>query len=168
MAQENIFDAFQYFRHLGETNKLAASEGFKVGFCAGINGLEDLVANYQTADKMILIDDTTDERTFSNGSGYFRTDVYTIFIVAAYRIDDMKDREAKLSLCRRLFRQFHSRLMHDQESMEYGDALEYLRLDNIRSAELGNYFMQGVTGLHFMISNEEPVDIEYNADEWTE
>lgn len=168
MAQENIFDAFKYFEKLGKTNRLAIKEGFTVGFCSGPQGLEDALSQFQTSNKMILIDDTTDQRTFSNKVGFFRTDVYTIFIVASYQYDDMKDRENKLNLCRRLFRQFQSKMIYDQDNRAYGDMLEFLKLDNIRSMEVANYFLNGVTGLQFVIANEEPIDVAYNSEEWTE
>lgn len=168
MAQENIFDAFKYFEKLGKTNRLAIKEGFTTGFCSGPQGLEDALSQFQTSDKMILIDDTTDQRTFSNKVGFFRTDVYTIFIVASYQYDDMKDRENKLNLCRRLFRQFQSKMIYDQDNRVYGDMLEFLKLDNIRSMEVANYFLNGVTGLQFVIANEEPIDVAYNSEEWTE
>lgn len=28
--------------------------------------------------------------------------------------------------------------------------------------------MNGVTGLYFMVNNDEPVDLTFNADEWQE
>lgn len=117
---------------------------------------------------MILIDDTTSQETFSNKVGFFRRDVYTIFIVASYCMDDMVEREEKLNLCRRLFRQFQSRMIYDQDNMTYGDKLMYLNLKYIRSMEVENYFLSGVTGLQFNVQNEEPIDLMYNADEWTE
>lgn len=168
MAQENIFDAFKYFKRLAITNRLAIQEGFKVGFCSGPQGLEDAISQFQTSDKMILIDDTTSQETFSNKVGFFRRDVYTIFIVATYTMDDMVEREEKLNLCRRLFRQFQSRMIYDQDNMTYGDKLMYLNLKYIRSMEVENYFLSGVTGLQFNVQNEEPIDLMYNADEWTE
>lgn len=168
MAQENIFDAFSYFKHLGDTNKLARQHEFKTGFCSGIGGLQDMMADFRNSNRYILVDDTTTQSTYSNGVGFFRKDVFTIFIVAGYRFDDMKDREEKMSLCRRIFRQFHSRLIHDVQERLYGDSLEYLQVERIYSTELPRMFMNGVTGLYFMINNDEPIDLTYNADEWTE
>lgn len=112
------------------------------------------------------MDDTTAQHTFTQGTGFFRTDVYTVFIVAGYRIEDMADREAKLDLCRRIFRQMHSRLLHDKEEMTYGDSLEYMRVGEVYSTEISRYAMNGVTGLYFMVQNEEPVDICYDGAEW--
>lgn len=113
-----------------------------------------------------MVDDTTSQQTFSNGVGYFRRDVYTIFILAHYRIDDMIDREEKLNLCRQIFRQFHSRLLHDRDELG-DDRLTFLQLNNVYSSELPRYSYNGVTGLYFMIQNEEPIDICYDESEWT-
>lgn len=168
MAQEKIFDAFAYFKKLGESNKLAKEKGFLTGFCSGIGGMQDLMRNFRKADCYILVDDTTTQSTYSQGVSYFRKDVYTIFVVAGYREDDMKDRHDKLNLCRTIFRQLHSRIIHDRDEMVYGDSLEYLQVEKVYSTELPRYFMNGVTGLYFMISNEEPIDLQYDAEEWIE
>ena len=78
----------------------------------------------------------------------------------------MKDRQAKMELCRKIFRQFMARMIKDKSDYVYDDKLEYLNLDNVYSKELGRYSMNGVTGLYFMINNDEPTDLEYNAEEW--
>lgn len=168
MAQEKIFNAFAYFKKVGDSNKLAKDSGFETGFCSGIGGMQDMMTNFRKNARLILVDDTTTQSTYSNGVGYFRKDVYTVFIVADYRIDDMKDREEKLNLCRRIFRQIHSRLIHDRDGMVYEDSLEYLQVDKIYSTELPRYFMSGVTGLYFMVNNDEPIDLQYDATEWIE
>ena len=168
MAQETIFNAFDYFEKIGRQNRLAREQGFKVGRCSGIGGMQDMMADFRKTDKYILVDDTTSQNTFSNGVGYFRKDVYTIFIVAPYRIDDMAEREKQLNLCRSIFRQMHSRLIHDREEMTYDDALEYMQVERIYSNEFPEYLMSGVTGLYFMVENDEPIDLTYDSRQWTE
>ena len=34
------------------------------------------------------------------------------------------------------------------------------------SREISEYFLNGCTGLYFMIDVSEPIDLQYNADEW--
>lgn len=68
----------------------------------------------------------------------------------------------------RIFRQMHARLIHDRDGMRYGDALEYLQVDRVYSTELPRMFMSGMTGLYFMVYNDEPIDLSYDAAEWTE
>ena len=84
-----------------------------------------------------------------------------------YRFDDMVEREEHLNICRRLFRQLHSRMLHDRDEM--GDErLTFLNLTNIYSTELPRYSYQGLTGLYFMVQNEEPIDISYDTTQWAE
>lgn len=168
MAQEKLFDIYGYLEGLGKQNKLAVENGFKTGFCSGMGGLQDMMADFRIQQDYILVDDTTSQNTYSNGVSFFRKDVYTVFIVAGYRIDDMKDREAKMNLCRRIFRQIHSRLIHDRDELVYGDSLEYLDVERVYSQELPQYFMNGVTGLYFMLNNDEPVDLSYNGNDWVD
>ena len=89
-----------------------------------------------------------------------------MFILAAYRYDDMADREEKLRLCRRIFRQIHSKMLYDKENLTYGDSMEYMDINSIYSKEMPRYSMNGVTGLYFLVNNDEPVDLTYNNEEW--
>lgn len=83
-----------------------------------------------------------------------------------YRISDMAERQAALEVCRRLFRQVHSRMLVDRENLD--NELVYLNTDNVYSRELGEYFISGCTGLYFMIDVSEPVSLIYDSDEWEE
>lgn len=166
MATEKTFDALTYFKNLAETNKLAKRYDFYAGFCSGPDGIEDVMQQFRKKKNFILIDDTTSQNTYSRGVTFFDKNVYTVFILAAYRFDDMEDREQKLNLCRQIFRQFHSRLIHDKELMLYGDMMEFLDVASIYSKELPRYSKSGVTGLYFMINNDEPIDLTYSAADW--
>lgn len=166
MSQIQLFNVRNYFECLAQTNKLALQHGFKPGTCSGLAGLEDMAAQFRQQANFILVDDTTTQSTYSNGVTFFRKDVYTVFILAAYRFDDMAQREEKMDLCRRIFRQMHARLIHDRDSMVYGDSLEYLNVNNIYSTELPRLFLNGTTGLYFMVNNEQPIDLTYSEDEW--
>lgn len=166
MAQESIFNAFEYFRRLGSENKLACDEGFKTGRCSGLGGVQDMMSDFRKQNRYILVDDTTAQNTYSNGVAFFRKSVYTVFIVAPFRIDDMAEREERMNICRKIFRQMHSRIIHDRDNMVYGDAMEYLQADRIYSSEFPQYFMNGVTGLYFMVENDEPIDLQYDGKEW--
>lgn len=168
METNNTFNAYDYFKKLAETNKLAQANNFKACFCSGPEGINDVMQEFRKYANFIMIDDTTSQNTYSKGVTFFDKNVYTVFILASYTFDDMRDREEKLNLCRRIFRQIHSRLIYDKISMLYGDSLEYLDVSSIYSKELPRYSMNGVTGLYFMLNNDEPVDLTFNADEWQE
>lgn len=162
----DLFPALDYFTQLAKSNRLAVEREFHPCLCSGPDSIEGVMQGFKKFRNFIMIDDTTSQQTFGNGVGFFRRDVYTVFILAAYRYDDMGDREAKLLLCRQLFRQFHSRLLFDRDTL--GDErLTFLQLNNIYSTELPRYSFNGVTGLYFMVQNEQPIDISYDKSEWT-
>lgn len=161
-----LFPALDYFSRLAKTNRLAADNGFHPCLCSGPDSIDGIMQGFKKYQNFIMVDDTTSQQTFSNGVGFFRRDVYTVFVLAAYRHDDMADREQKLNLCRDIFRQFHSRLLYDRDTLG-DDQLTFLQLGNIYSTELPRYSYNGVTGLYFMIQNEQPIDISYDSSEWT-
>jgi hypothetical protein len=93
-----------------------------------------------------------------------KTRVFTVFILHRYRFDDMDDYERAMGVCREVQRQLHSRMLHD--AAQYSDDLMQLSLRDIRSRELGGHFLNGCTGLYFMVSMDEPTELCYNPDEW--
>ncbi len=50
---------------------------------------------FRKASNFIMVSDTVDSNTHSIGEGFFDRNVYTVWILAGYRRDDMADREAK-------------------------------------------------------------------------
>lgn len=166
MVTPELFDIFAYFKEIGAKNKLANEKEFKTVFCSGPESIEGVMQDFTRVSNFIMVDDTSAQNTFSTGVTYFKKDVYTVFVIAAYRYDDMSDREQKLNLCRRIFRQIHSKMLHDKETRKYGDLLDFLHVERIYAKEIGRYAMNGVTGLYFMVENEQPIEIEYDDTEW--
>lgn len=78
----------------------------------------------------------------------------------------MADREAKMNICRYIFRQFLSRMLYDKSREAYDGQMEFLDLTQVYSSELGRWSMNGVTGLYFMITSDEPIDIQYDESLW--
>lgn len=166
METNEPFDALSYFEMLASSNKLAKENKFVSSFCSGPESIQGVMEQFRKTSNFIMIDDTTDSNTISNKVGWFTKNVYTVFVLAGYKYDDMKDRQVKMELCRKIFRQFMSRMIKDKSDYVYDDKLEYLNLDNVYSKELGRYSMNGVTGLYFMIGNDEPTELEYDDTEW--
>jgi hypothetical protein len=159
-----IFDALDYFKNLGEKNRLCKLHGFKPVFCSGPDSIEGVMNEFQKTANFVMVDDTTDGNTFSEGVSFFQRRVYTVFILASYKWDDMKDRKIKLDLCREIFKQFIRRMIWDKnrlESEDEDDDFTFLNVEKIYSKEYGRYTMNGVTGLYFMVSNDEPESMEY-------
>ena len=160
-----MFDFIEYIKELTQTNKLAISQGFEHTTCSGINYLEGMLEQYQTTANFVCTTDTCQESTFQQSGGWFKRRVYTVFILARHEYGNMDDYAAKLDICRELFRQLQSRFLHDSELLQ--TQLLYLHTEDIRSNELGATFLNGCTGLYFMLSMDEPTDITYNPQEWT-
>ena len=81
----------------------------------------------------------------------------------------MEDREEKLNLCRRIFTQFVRRMIWDKARHEDdGDDITFLNVEKVYSKEFGRYTMNGVTGLYFMVENDEPEDMEYEDEQQLE
>ena len=163
-----IFDALEYFKTLGKKNRLCKQHGFKPVFCSGPDSIEGVMQEFQKTANFIMIDDTTDQNLYSEGVSYFKRRVYTVFVLASYKWDDMKDREDKLNLCRKIFQQFVRRMIWDRarhENEDEDDDITFLNVEKIYSKEFGRYTMNGVTGLYFMVENDEPESMEYEDDE---
>ena len=162
-----IFDALNYFEKLARQNKLCVENGFMPVFCSGPDSIEGIIQNFQKTANFVCIDDTTDQNLYSEGVSYFKRRVYTVFVLAQYRWDDMKDREEKLNLCREVFKQFVKRMIWDRTQRE-DDETAFLNVEKIYSKEFGRYTMSGVTGLYFMVENDEPASMEYEDEQQLE
>lgn len=166
--EKEQFNALEYFKELGKKNKLARRNQFAVDYCSGMGALVPMMHNYRDAENFIFIDDTTSGNTFSNKVGWFDRNVYCVYILAGYDYNDAESYNEALKLCRRIFRQFLSRVIKDKESYKYGDKLMYLNTGNVYSQEFGRYSFNGCTGLFFQLQNDEPTDLIYADDDWEE
>lgn len=166
--EKEQFNALEYFTELGKKNKLARRNRFVVDYCSGMGALVPMMQNYRDAENFIFIDDTTSGNTFSNKVGWFDRNVYCVYILAGYDYNNAESYNETLKLCRRIFRQFLSRVIKDKERYKYGDRLMYLNTGNVYSQEFGRYSFNGVTGLFFQLQNDEPTDLIYDDDDWEE
>ncbi len=162
-----MFNAIDYFKNLAETNLLCQENEFHPATVSGPDGIEGIQEVFPKYKNFVLVDDTTSQQTYSKGVGFFDRNVYTVFIVASFRWDDMADREEKMELCRKIFRQFHSKMIRDKHEWEYeNQELEYLDVGGVYSKEFPRYSFPNLTGLYFMVNNDEPVDLTYKPEEW--
>lgn len=160
----NDFSFHNYLKEVIADNRLAQKEGFRHVTCTGINGLEDVLASFQEYAAMVASDDITSGSTFREGGGYFIQRTFTVFVLHQYDISSEADRAARLDMCRELMRQLQSRLLRDRDRL--AEQLVYLNLERMPVTEIGSYFASGCTGLHFMVTLSQPVDISYNGEEW--
>ena len=167
METNKLFDAISYFKNIAGKNRLAKSNGFYPCACSGINTLDEVLAKFKKESAFISVDDTNDGVTERRSSGgFFKKRTFTVFIMKRYKYGDMANRQVSMNICRELSRQMHSRMLKDRENM--GNKLIYMNTDNVYSRELGEYFINGCTGVYFMVDVSEPINLMYDATEWDE
>lgn len=161
-----MFDAINYFREMADRNKLAAREGFHTVVISNSNNLEGLFEHYRDYDRFIAVSDTnTGNLSSQDGAfNFLKRRAYTVFVLAGYEHDNMEDRQQKLDLCRELFLQLVKRIVRDKYL--YRDKGTYFDTQAIPNQEIGRYYLSGMTGLHFTLYVSEPVNLEYDKNEW--
>lgn len=164
MDTKTLFNSYSYFEGLCRENLLAKKHDFQFCRCAGLNGLQEAIDKFQTAGAFFCIDDTTDGTTFERNGGYFQRRVFTVFLLKNYLYDDMEDRMSSLTVCRTLYAQLYSRMLVDSDRLT--NDLIYLNTDRVHFREIENYFLNGCTGLYFMIDVDEPLNLAYDETEW--
>ena len=151
MNARQLFDYIEYFRSLWRQNKLAQQEQFKFCTCSGIETLQGPLQQFRTANAFFCVDDTNDGATFRGRNG-------------GWFMKDMATYTAALAKCRTLFRQLLTRMLIDEDALS--NEMVYLRTESVLSRELGQYFLNGCTGLYFMVEVAEPIELTFDATEW--
>lgn len=155
-----------YIERLTRSNRLCRAEGFVPTTCSGINYLEGLLEDYREASRMICVSDVCDESLRQVGGGWMKRRLFTVFVLSRFDYGNRASQAEATELCREVMRQLLSRMLRDREAAD--GQLLYLDLDDVRSQELGGTFLQGATGLYFLIAMDEPTSIAYNPKEWEE
>lgn len=167
MDAKTLFDAEAYFRSLCEANLLAVNNGFTFCTCSGMESLQGPLDRFKTCNAFFCLDDTNDGAMVKGRSGgWFMKRTLTVFLLHRHKFRDEADRTAKLGICRTLFRQLLSRMIVDADDIR--NEMIYLDTANVLSREFGQYFMNGCTGLYFMIDVSEPVDLKLYSEEWSD
>lgn len=164
MNTKTLFDFVGYIKDLTLQNRLANDHQFVPCTCSGIGYLEDVLSSLRNERAFVCVSDVCEESITRHGGGWFKRRVFTVFLLSRYNVRDTEDYHTKMNLCRELFRQFHSRFIVDEHRLQ--SELTYMAVDEIRSRELGGQFLNGCTGLYFMVALDEPTDLQYNQDEW--
>ena len=164
--ENNQFDAISYFTSMAERNRLAVGNHFKPVVISSSDNLEGLFKDYRDADRFVAISDTNSGNLSSpdGAYGFSKRRAYTVFILSAYDYDDMLSRQKELKLCRRLFLQFVSKIIADK--YKYDEKQMYFDTHSIPNQEIGRYYLSGMTGLHFTLYVQEPVDLVFDKSQW--
>ena len=166
--ENKLFDPIVYFSELAEKNRLCHEHGFKVLPCSGPESIEGIINEFRKTENFVLVDDTTDNNVHSNKAGFFTKSVYTVWLLAGYKMGDAESRKKSLELCRTIFKQFLAKTLADKFSNVFREAMYYLGVERIYYKELGRYSFNGATGLYFMIDNDLPTDLVYKSEDWEE
>lgn len=162
---ESRLNAIAKIKWLAEHNRICQENGFKAVLASGPENLEGVMAQYRKTENFIVIDDTSDNRLFCGKPGWFTRSTITVWVLAATKYNDGEDHNEKMNLCRKVFKQFITRLLYEKQR-EMRKELVFLDVENVLYKELGRYSLNGATGLYFMLENEEPTDLTYKKDEW--
>lgn len=164
--ESNHFDAVAYFVAMTMRNRLAQERGFLPVTISNTDNLEGLMEEYRDNDRFVAITDTNSGNLSSSDGayGFMKRRAYTVFILSAYEYGNMLARQEELELCRELFRQFVSRILRDKYL--YDEKQMYFDTNAIPNQEIGRYYLSGMTGLHFTLYVQEPVDLVYEEEQW--
>lgn len=164
MDGKRLFDFNGYLKGLTEKNKMARRNGYAFTTCSGIENMEGVLYNFQGHGRFVVADEVASGEVWQNGGGWMHRRTITCFVVERSNAMDEPGRIAALARCRTLERQLLSRMLRDREAMT--NELVYMNLENIPYTELGTMALDGLTGLYFMVTIDEPTDISYNGDDW--
>ena len=159
-----MWDAVEYFKNINTRLKLTRG---KHAFCrsSGLANLEDLLNRLTKFQNFTVVDDSDDGVTVRKGGGYFNRRSVIVYILKKYNFKSQEDRSEKLNQVREIYSRFLTRLLRDSNTM---DELAYLDKTRIPYHEVPGYFVAGTTGLYFIITIDEPVDLQYDNDDWDE
>lgn len=165
--ENNQFDAVTYFTEMTEHNKLAVASGFKPVVISNTDNLEGLFEDYRDNDRFVAVTDTNSGNLSSPDGlyGFSKRRAYTVFILSGYDYDNMESRQEELNLCRELFHQFVSKIIKDK--YQYDEKMMFFDTQSIPNQEIGRYYLSGMTGLHFTLYVQEPIDLIYDDGQWT-
>ena len=156
------WNAYEFFSHLVETNKLAIEKEFLACKVSGLEGFEDALANMQNTTNFVCISDISQGQIQLNNTPHTRR-VKTVFIAMRHAIDDMDARTLCMDTMHELFRQFMSKLIREKIKLE----LNHIYLDdNITFYEIDKYFFSGCACAYFQIVTDVFTDMRLNEDEW--
>lgn len=164
MNPRTLFDFTDYIHTVASLNKLARGAGFHPCAASGMGGVTEMIAQMRRYGAFIVTDDLVTGGTVQKGGAWFQRRTFTVHIVARYQQGNETDRKQKAQICRELLRQLQSRLLRDEAMLS--NHLAYIDLQAMPVADVGQYFLEGCTGLYFQINFDEPIDISYDAAEW--
>lgn len=160
-----MFDGIGYFKRIAKACK--ACRDYVTTECSGPMGVEGMMQNFRKAHSFVMVDDTTvGSTTMNRAGGAFDRRTYTVFLVKQHTGDDMEDYERKMQELRSIYRLFLSRMVRDRYDLDLQEV--YLQTQSILYKEPGPMGFNGAAAIYFMVSIDEPVDLEYDDEQWSD
>ena len=155
-----MFEPITYMQQLHSQLNLT-KEKYLFTKVSGVGALEGVIENSRRNSYFFAIDDSQDGTTIRRSGAYFERRQYTVFILGKAEYGDMDARAAVLNEAKTIFRHLLSRLIKDKLT------IPVLDMERIRFYEVPPAFATGCSGLYFIFSVENPVNLVYDATEWT-
>lgn len=158
------WSAFDFFKTLTESNRLAKSVKMTAFRVSGLQQFEDALASMQYTTAFCCICDLSSGYTDLSTTPKTRR-VKTVFLAMRHRIDDMAARNAAFEQLREIFRQFMTKLILEKTRLEENRLYVDTR---IQFQEIPEYFFSGCACAHFSVAIDTMTDLRFNSDEWEE
>jgi hypothetical protein len=158
-----MWNAVEYFKNICNTLKLTVENNYAFARITGINYLEDVLSNIKKEKAFVAVDDTDDGMIVRKGGAYFKKRVVTVYVLRSYKIDDQQQRETRLAECRTIMAKMHARVIHDTLQLP---EMHYVDKSRLPYKEVPGYFANGLCGLYFFVTIEEPVNLCYDATDY--
>lgn len=157
-----MWNAVTYFETLMSKLKLTKST---FTFCrvTGLTYLEDVLANYATKKAFLAVDDTDDGVTIQTGGGFFNRRSVVVYILKKYDFKSQEDREEKTNETRVIHQKLLTKLIKDSTIIQ---EMMYLDKTRIPYHEVPGMFAAGTTGVYFIITINEPVNLVFDESDW--
>lgn len=154
-----MFDPITYMQTLHGKMKLTKDK-YRFSKVSGLSALEEVLENFKREKYFFAVDDSQDGVTFRSGGAYFERRPYTVFILGKAEYGKMDQRAAVMEEAKTIYRNLLTKLIKDKLS------IPVLNMENIRFFEVPPAFAFGCSGLYFIFTVENPVNLVYNATEW--
>jgi len=157
-----MWNAVDYFENLTGKLKLTKAD-YKFCRVTGLNYLEDILSDIKGSSAFLAVDDTDDGVTIQQGGGYFNRRSVVVYVLKKYDFKNQIDREEKTNETRLIHKKLLAKLIKDSGSVA---DLAYLDKNRIPYHEVPGMFAAGTTGIYFIITLNEPVELIYDANDW--
>ena len=157
-----MWNAVDYFETLN--GKLKLTKGLYT-FCrvSGLNYLEGILSAPKSATAYLAVDDSDDGVTIKKGGSFYNRRSIVVYILKKYDFKDQIDREEKLNECRVIHKKLLTKLIKDSNEV---DDLMYLDQNRTPFHEVAGMFVSGTTGIYFITTLDEPVELIYDDNDW--